>query len=182
MMYRSIPHMQIKPTLRFIISHSSCAEQYGDMYANTQIHPHTHTHTHSHTNKPLTAGVQLVGHTSTTLLFAASLASTGTTYSTLPTSLAQQLYHTEVTEVLLVSDQHGYGFSLNAGAFPSDLLTEPPVINQVSENSAAERFVVFCVYMWQQCVLLARGIVGKLCIIVECEVLLLIFFNLFILF
>ena len=40
----------------FIISHSSCAEQYGDMSADTQ--------THSHTNKPPTAGAQLVGHTS----------------------------------------------------------------------------------------------------------------------
>ena len=45
---------------RFIITHSSCAEQYGDMSADT----HTHTHTHSHTNKPPTAGIQLVGHTS----------------------------------------------------------------------------------------------------------------------
>ena len=88
----------------------------------------------------------------------ASLASTGTTYSTLPASLAQQLYHTEVTEVLLVSDQHGYGFSLNAGAFPSDLLTEPPVINQVSENSAAERFVVFRFSPWPLRVSFCMGV------------------------
>ena len=40
----------------FIISHSSCAEQYGDMSSDTQIH--------SHTIKPLTAGVRQVGHTS----------------------------------------------------------------------------------------------------------------------
>ena len=78
----------------FIISHSSCAEQYGDMSADTQTHtqththtrthththtPHTHartharararthTHTHTHTSKPPTAGVQLVGHTSVIL-------------------------------------------------------------------------------------------------------------------
>ena len=44
----------------FIISHSSCAEQYGDMSADTQ----THSHTHSHTIKPPTARVKLVGHTS----------------------------------------------------------------------------------------------------------------------
>ena len=43
-MYRSIPHMQIEPTLRFIISHSSCAEQYGDMSADAQTHRLT-THT-----------------------------------------------------------------------------------------------------------------------------------------
>ena len=42
----------------FIISHSSCAEQYGDMSSNTL------KHTHTHTIKPPTAGVQLVGHTS----------------------------------------------------------------------------------------------------------------------
>ena len=40
----------------FIISHSSCAEQYGDMSSDTQ--------THTHTIKPPTAGVQLVGHIS----------------------------------------------------------------------------------------------------------------------
>ena len=40
----------------FINSNSSCAEQYGDMFADTQ--------THSHTNKPPMAGVQLVGHNS----------------------------------------------------------------------------------------------------------------------
>ena len=28
----------------FIISHSSCAEQYGDMSSDTQIHSHRHTH------------------------------------------------------------------------------------------------------------------------------------------
>ena len=39
----------------FIISHSSCAEQYGDMSADTQIH--------TLTIKPPTAGVQLVVHT-----------------------------------------------------------------------------------------------------------------------
>ena len=44
----------------FIISHSSCAEQYGDMSSDTQ------THSHTHTIKPPTAGVQLVGHTSIT--------------------------------------------------------------------------------------------------------------------
>ena len=42
-MYRFIPHMR----LRFIISHSSCAEQYGVMTADT--HTHTHTYTKSHT-------------------------------------------------------------------------------------------------------------------------------------
>ena len=42
----------------FIISHSSCAEQYGDMSADTQMW------THRHTIKPPTAGVELVGHTS----------------------------------------------------------------------------------------------------------------------
>ena len=42
----------------FIISHSSRAEQYGDMSADTRIHSRTHT------NKPPRAGVQLVGHTS----------------------------------------------------------------------------------------------------------------------
>ena len=50
-------------TCSFIISHSSCAEQYGNMSSDTQ----THTHTHSHTIKPPTAGVQLVGHTSINL-------------------------------------------------------------------------------------------------------------------
>ena len=61
-MYRSILHMQTKYMQSFIISHSSCAEQYGDMSADTQTH--THTRTHTHTIKPPTAGVQLVGHTS----------------------------------------------------------------------------------------------------------------------
>ena len=44
----------------------SCAEQYGVMTADTRTHKHTHTHTHTHThiNKPPTAGVQLVVHTS----------------------------------------------------------------------------------------------------------------------
>ena len=40
----------------FILSHSSCAEQYGDMSSDT--------HTHSYTIKPPTAGVRQVGHTS----------------------------------------------------------------------------------------------------------------------
>ena len=51
----------------FIISHSTCAEQYGDMSADTQIHTHTDTHTDSLTHTQLKhqrAGVQLVGHTS----------------------------------------------------------------------------------------------------------------------
>ena len=61
-MYRSIPHMQTTYMQSFIISHSSCAEQYGDMSADTQSH--TYIHTHSHTNKPPTVGVRLVGHTS----------------------------------------------------------------------------------------------------------------------
>ena len=47
----------------FIISHSSCAEQYGDMSSDTQTHTHTHTHRLTHTIKPPTAGVHLVGHT-----------------------------------------------------------------------------------------------------------------------
>ena len=38
----------------FIISHSSCAEQYGDMSADRLthacMHAHTHTHTHTHTH------------------------------------------------------------------------------------------------------------------------------------
>ena len=34
------------------------------MSADTQTHTRRLTHTHSHTNKPYTAGVQLVGHTS----------------------------------------------------------------------------------------------------------------------
>ena len=59
-MYRSIPHMQTTYMQSFIISHSACAEQYGDMSADTQAH----TYTHSHTNKLPTAGVQLVCHTS----------------------------------------------------------------------------------------------------------------------
>ena len=46
----------------FIISHSSSAEQYGDMSADTQTR--THRLTHSHTFEPPTAGVQLVGHSS----------------------------------------------------------------------------------------------------------------------
>jgi len=70
----------------------------------------------------------------------ASLASTAT-YSTLPTSLALQLYHTEVVEVLLVADHHGYGFTLAAPTFPSDVLSEPPTISHVEPNSAAQRFV-----------------------------------------
>ena len=44
----------------FVISHSSCAEQYSDMSSDTQ----THSHTHAPTIKPPTAGVQLVSHTS----------------------------------------------------------------------------------------------------------------------
>ena len=44
----------------FLISHSSCAEQYGDMSSDT--------HTHTHTIKPPTAGVQLVGHTSINII------------------------------------------------------------------------------------------------------------------
>ena len=59
--------MQIKQALRFIISHSPCAEQYGDMSADTQTH--SLTPTHPHTIKPPTAGVQLVGHTSKTNLY-----------------------------------------------------------------------------------------------------------------
>ena len=39
----------------FIISHSSCAEQYVNMSSDTQ----TQSHTHTHTIKPPTAGVQL---------------------------------------------------------------------------------------------------------------------------
>ena len=42
----------------FIISHSPCAEQYGDMSSDTQ------THSLTHTIKPPTAGVRQVGHTS----------------------------------------------------------------------------------------------------------------------
>ena len=42
----------------FIISHSSCAEQYGDMSSDTQ--------NHLHTIKPPTAGVRQLGHTSKT--------------------------------------------------------------------------------------------------------------------
>ena len=41
----------------FIISHSSCAEQYGEWLR-------THRLTHSHTIKPPTVGVRQVGHTS----------------------------------------------------------------------------------------------------------------------
>ena len=52
----------------FIISHSTCAEQYGDMSADTHTHTYTHGHTdsltHAHTVTTPTAGVQLVGHTS----------------------------------------------------------------------------------------------------------------------
>ena len=66
-MYRSIPHMQTIYMQSFIISHSSCADQYGDMSADTQTH--SHTHTHSHTNKPPKAGVQLVGYTVSRPLF-----------------------------------------------------------------------------------------------------------------
>ena len=40
----------------FILSHSSCDEQYGDMSSDT--------HTHLYTIKPPTAGVRQVGHTS----------------------------------------------------------------------------------------------------------------------
>ena len=56
----------------FIISHSSCAEQYGDMSSDTQTHSRTHRlthgHTDSHTIKQPTAVVQLVGHTSIRVL------------------------------------------------------------------------------------------------------------------
>ena len=63
-MYRSIPHMQTTYMQSFIISHSSCAKQYGDMFTDTQIHSLTHSHSPTHTIKPPWAGVQLVGHTS----------------------------------------------------------------------------------------------------------------------
>ena len=49
----------------FIVSHSSCAEQYGDMSSDTQ--------THSHTIKPPTAGVRQVGHTSIILVLLLSV-------------------------------------------------------------------------------------------------------------
>ena len=105
-MYRSIPHMQIKPALRifwntkmtneifktflklnwltgsppkfdtllaswyptymqsFLISHSSCADQYGDMSADTHIH--------TYTNTPR-AGVQLVSNTSINISYCVSV-------------------------------------------------------------------------------------------------------------
>ena len=34
----------------FIISHSSCAEQYGDMSPDTHTHARTHARTHAHTH------------------------------------------------------------------------------------------------------------------------------------
>ena len=56
-------HQHLTHMHSFIISHTSCAEQFGDMSSETQ----THSHTHSHTNKPPPAGVQLVGYTSTNI-------------------------------------------------------------------------------------------------------------------
>ena len=45
----------------FIMSHSSCAEQYGAMSSDTQIH--------THTIKPPTDGFQLVVHTSNSITY-----------------------------------------------------------------------------------------------------------------
>ena len=53
------------PKESFMISHSSCAEQYGDMSSDR--------HTHSHTIKPPTAGVRQVGHTSIMFLINISM-------------------------------------------------------------------------------------------------------------
>ena len=88
----------------FIISHSSCAEQYGDMSSDKQAH--------THTIKPPTAGVQLVGHASinkcyTELIHAVSLTSLDFSLMSLVPSLVDGIDSAYLNYILWQLPLHG---------------------------------------------------------------------------
>ncbi len=71
-------------------------------------------------------------------VFSASMSS-GSTLPAPTYITGYQVCHTETTQVTLLADHRGFGFSLQDSPFATDGLAEPPIIGNIESRGAAER-------------------------------------------
>ncbi len=51
----------------------------------------------------------------------------------------QKVCRTETTEVTLITDQHGFGLTLENGGYDAEELKDPPIVAHIEASSPAER-------------------------------------------